>query len=396
MNAGLTVGVEEEFFLVDARGYLANKAQATLADAEGNGADLQTELLRCQVEAATRVCRYADELVADIRGLRARLAAGARRQGARLLATSTTIQEERGQLVIGPDPRYQRMAGHLGALVFSGTTCGCHVHVGIDDRATALAVSNHLRPWLPLLLALSANSPFHGGVDTGYASSRYVMWARWPTAGPPPYLESVDEYESIVRAMLHMKAALDRKMIYWDVRLSEHQPTLEVRIFDVAGTVEEAALYGVVVRALVSGALDRVASGQRAPRIPHETLRAGLWRAARDGLEGYCPDPDTGQLRPAHEVLGKLRTVIGPELRHPGEVSFVDHMFDWLRSCGGGAYRQRAAYCHAARLTDVVDFLAEQTLRSTCPPQSDALGKQSCTVRVPDGPIPQRIDSSRD
>ena len=363
MGTDLTVGVEEEFFLVDTRGHLVQKAQATLVDANAPDVDLQAEMLGCQVESATRVCRYADELVDDLRELRARLAKGAQRHGARLLASSTTVRAEHILPKVSPHPRYQRIAEHLGPLVFSGTTCGCHVHVGIEDRPTALAVSNHLRPWLPALLALSANSPFHGGTDTGYASTRYVMWARWPTAGPPPYLESVDHYESIVAAMLHVEAALDRKMIYWDIRVSEHQPTLEVRVGDVAGTVEEAGLYGVLVRELVALALDWQASGRQAPRLPHEVLRAGLWRAARDGLAGSCPDPETGQLRPVHEILAHLRQLIEPELRRTGELPFVDKMLAWLRVYGGGASRQRTAYERTARLTDVVDFVTEQTLR---------------------------------
>ncbi|HCU48588.1 MAG TPA: carboxylate--amine ligase, partial [Micromonosporaceae bacterium] len=268
----LTVGVEEEFFLVGADGHLVQQAAETLADAEHEGADLQSELLRCQVESATEVCRTADELLANLRELRGRLADGAGRHGARLLATSTAIQEETAQSAIVPDVRYLRMAEYFGALVYTGTTCGCHVHIGIADREMALRVSNHLRPWLPVLLALSANSPFNNGHATGYASSRYLLWGRWPTAGPPPYLESVDHYESIVEATLRTEAALDRKMIYWDVRPSEHQPTLELRVFDTAGSAEEAALYGVLVRALVAVVLELLADGHRAPRIPHEVL----------------------------------------------------------------------------------------------------------------------------
>jgi carboxylate-amine ligase len=176
-------------------------------------------------------------------------------------------------------------------------------------------------------------------------------------------LESVDHYESIVEGMLHVEAALDRKMIYWDARISEQHPTLEVRVCDIAGTVEEAALYGVLVRALVGVALDWLASGRQAPRLPHDVLRAGLWRAARDGLAGRCPDPETGQLRPVHEILAHLRELIEPELRRTGELPFVDKMLEWLRVWGGGANRQRAAYERAGRLTDVVDFIAAQTLR---------------------------------
>ncbi|HEV2781824.1 MAG TPA: glutamate--cysteine ligase [Actinophytocola sp.] len=363
MTVDLTVGVEEEFFLVDDEGQLAQEAEETLAGAPeptADGAGIQPELLRCQVESATEVCRGVTELLDELRSLRGRLASGAAERGARLLATSTAVSAAREQSIISPDPRYLRMAEHFGALVYTGTTCGCHVHVGIDDREAALRAGNHLRLWLPVLLALSANSPFNNGHATGYASSRYLLWSRWPTAGPPPYLESVDHYESIVRAMLRTEAVLDRKMIYWDIRPSEQYPTLELRVCDVAGTAEEAALYGILVRALVRMALE---ADRPAPRIPHEVLRAGLWVATREGLEGRCPDPDDWELRPVREILDRLRDRLTPALRETDELSFVDDTLAWLREHGGGAARQRAAYAQRRRLADVIDMLAEQTLR---------------------------------
>ncbi|HEU5473245.1 MAG TPA: glutamate--cysteine ligase [Actinophytocola sp.] len=359
MTTELTVGVEEEFFLVDRNGFLTQQAPETLDEADHTGADLQAELLRCQIESASEPHRHADALVADLRGLRERLADGASRRAARLLPTSTPLRAEPDRPVIAPDPRYLRMAHHLGGLVFTGPTCGCHVHVGIDDRATALRVSNHLRPWLPALLALSGNSPFDGSGMSGYASARYLLWARWPTAGPPPYLESVDHYESIVQGMLRTEAMLDRKMVYWDIRPSEHQPTLEIRVCDTAGTAEEAALYGVLVRSLVHLALEH---NRPAPRLPHEVVRAGLWRAARDGLSGKCPDPRTGDLRPVHQILRDLRDRAAVDLKRTGELSFVDTMLGWLAEHGGGADRQRAAYERRHRLTDVVDEMASRAL----------------------------------
>ncbi|HET9142730.1 glutamate--cysteine ligase [Actinophytocola sp.] len=360
MTANLTVGVEEEFFLVDRDGFLAQEAPETLAEADRDGADLQSELLRCQIEAATEPRTDAAGLVADLRELRNRLAGAAAARNVRLLPTSTAVRTEPDRPIIAPDARYRRMARHLGGLVFTGLTCGCHVHVGIEDRATALRVSNHLRPWLPTLLALSGNSPFDGSGLTGYASARNLLWARWPTAGPPPYLESVDHYESIMTAMLNTEAMLDRKMVYWDIRPSEHQPTLEVRVCDTAGTAEEAALYGVLVRCLVAAALDE---DRPAPRLPHEVLRAGLWRAARDGLSGRCPDPVTGELRPVPEILRDLRDRSASGLKESGELDFVDELLDWLGKHGGGADRQRAAFDQRHRLTDVVDMVADQALR---------------------------------
>lgn len=153
---GLTVGVEEEFLLVGPDGRLARSGPEVVHAADNSDDDLQEELARCQVESATSVCTTA------------------------------------------------------------ASTCGCHVHVGVGDRATGIEVSNHVRAWLPVLLALTANSPFSHGGDTRYSSWRYVRWTLWPSAGPPPLFESVDHYDDSVDAMLRAGAILDRGMVYWD------------------------------------------------------------------------------------------------------------------------------------------------------------------------------------
>jgi carboxylate-amine ligase len=275
-----------------------------------------------------------------------------------LLASGTIPTEPRDPQKIAPGRRYRRIAKHVGRFVVDSTTCGCHVHVGVADREVTVQVSNHLRPWLPTLLALSANSPFHHGVDTGYASARHLLWGRWPTAGPPPYLESAEHYERIASGLLDSEAALDRGMIYWDIRPSEHQPTIEIRIADSFGTAAEATLFGVLVRTLVAEALEQIDRDQRAEPIPHEVLRAQLWRAARDGLPGRCADPASGSLRPVHDILADLvpRCVGGSS-----EVDFATAQLDVLRRTGGGAARQRAAYHRHGRMTDVVDLLIGQT-----------------------------------
>ncbi len=118
----------------------------------------------------------------------------------------------------------------------------------LSYRATAVQVSNHLRPWLPSLLALSANSPIHRGVDTGYASWRSILWSHWPSAGPPPYFSSLEEYDRTVAAMLECGSILDKAMVYWDVRPSTNFPTVEVRVSDVPATVDETVLMATVVR----------------------------------------------------------------------------------------------------------------------------------------------------
>jgi glutamate---cysteine ligase / carboxylate-amine ligase len=357
------MGVEEEFYLVDESGDLVQEAAGTVGDADNDDeADLKAELLRSQVESGSEVHREHTKLLADLTDLRARLSDGARRNGARLLSVGSVVNVPVDPQRVAAGRRYRHIARHVGRFVVDGATCGCHVHVGVDSRERAIAVSNHLRPWLPVLLALSANSPFHRGVDTGYASARHLLWGRWPTSGPPPYLSSEDEYERIMLGLLASGAALDRRMIYWDIRPSEHQPTVEIRVADAAATAEEAVLFAVLVRTLVAEALDD--TEPPAP-LSHEVLRANLWRAARDGLEGRCADPVTGGHRPVHDILAELapRCVGGSS-----EVRFATRMLDTLQSVGGGAARQRAVFRRRGRLQDVVDLLVDQTLASGLQP----------------------------
>jgi glutamate---cysteine ligase / carboxylate-amine ligase len=354
----LTVGVEEEFLLADPAGHLALAGPEVVRAAREPQGELQLELATCQVESATGVCRGAGELITQLDGLRAGLAAEAGRRGLRVVASGTPLLAERDNPEITPTPRYHRMAERFGAITHTATTCGCHVHVAVPGAETAVVVSNHLRPWLPVLLAMTANSPYYDGEDTRYSSWRHVLWSRWPSAGPPPVFSSLDHYESSVEALLRSGAMLDRGMIYWDIRLSDKQPTLECRISDVAATTREAALLAVLTRGLVGTALDDLAASP--PQPPAEVLRANLWRAARDGITGSCLHPATGEVVPVFRLLRELSETVRPALREtPGDAEFVAEMLDELEKAGGGAARQRAAYAKRRRLDDVVALLAQ-------------------------------------
>lgn len=354
----LTMGVEEEFLLVDDEGGLGAEGPAVSEETEDDRAgQVEHELRRCQVESATEVSTGIDELTDHLRTLRTRLAAEATDRRLRLLPSGCAPLAEDTGPRFTPDERYQGMAREFGSLAKQSLTCACHVHIGIPDRATGLVISNGLRPWLPVLLALTANSPFHDGVDTGYASWRYLMWKRWPSAGPPAHVSSVDEYESGVDGLLRAGAILDRGMIYWDVRLSEHEPTVEIRISDVAVDVPDAALLAAFVRALAGRALD-VSDNRLSAALSQEVLRARLWRSARDGLAGQCVDPVSGDLLPTWQVVDELVEWVGSQLRHTGDADFVAETLARLRTGGGGAARQRDAFARRERLTDVVDDLA--------------------------------------
>lgn len=358
MEAPPTVGVEEEFLLVDPRtGAPVGRNADVARTAADLGMDLQLEIMRCQVETSTRVHTDTQDLLRELRELRRVASACAEKNDALLLAVAVPLSVP-SELGITDTPRYRRIAEYFGRVAQEQGLCGCHVHVGVPDRAAALRVSNFLRPWLPLLLALTANSAIHRGVETGYASWRNIMWRRWPSAGPPPYFESVGQYEAAVESMLALGVILDRKMVYWDVRPSHTFPTVEVRVSDVPATVEESALLACLVRA---GAMTARTTASP-PVVAEDTLRAAYWRAAHAGLDGAAIDPETGRAVPVRELLDRYLDLIRPALEQLDDLGFVTDGVAALLARGNGARRQLNAFRARGCLSDVVDELADATL----------------------------------
>lgn len=357
--AQLTVGVEEEFLLVDASsGLLTDRAPDILTHVEATGHDLQAEIALSQVESASGVCRTMPDLHDQLAGARRVLAAEAERHGSWLVASGTPILGRRTPAVLTPLPRYHRMTREFRGLIADLPVCGCHVHIGLPDDEARVLVCNHIRYWLPTLLAIGANSPYCDGADTGYASWRYLMWGRWPSAGPPPWFSSAADYYAARDQVIASGAAMDMGMLYWDVRLSAHQPTVEVRIGDVAPTVEDAVLLAALVRGIAATAL---ASGSRGPDVPQHLLRPALWRAARDGLEGLAVNLVTGELAPAADLAAALVRWVRPALEVAGDYELVDESLARLVLEGCGAARQRAALARTGSLGGVLEFLAAQT-----------------------------------
>ncbi|WP_217624413.1 YbdK family carboxylate-amine ligase, partial [Streptomyces sp. TRM64462] len=251
-RGGVTMGVEEEFLLVDTADGRPVGGCDDVLDADrrrhrpghgpGAGQELQRELLASMVETASGVCTDLARLRAELTVSRARLAEAAGKSGVRPLASGTAPMAAPARTV-SPTRHYRQMARLYGRLTDETETCGCHVHVGVPDREAAVAVLNHLRPWLPVLLALSANSPYHQGVDTGHASWRTLVLSRWPTHQIPPYFESAGHYDRTV-AELRQAGVLPARATnaYWFARPSYRLPTVEVRVADVTPSVDEAVL----------------------------------------------------------------------------------------------------------------------------------------------------------
>ncbi len=357
-----TVGVEEEFLLVD-RGTGAPVACAPAVikrAAESLGPQVQAELFPTQIEVCTLPVRTPDELRADLRRLRRAVAAAADEVRATVVASGTPVVPSATVVEVSDRPRYLRMAAEFGAMTeeLVGGVCGCHVHVGMPDREHAVRLGSHLRPWLPVLQALSSNSPFRAGRDSGYASWRAMRWSQWPGVGPAPLLADEAAYERLVGALVGSGALLDRGMIYWYARPSEHCPTLEIRVADVNADLDTVVLLALLVRGLAAALLTEVRAGVPAPEVPDPLLRAAHWRAARDGMEGQGIDLFSGRARPAAELADELIARAAPGLRAAGDLELAGELLRRLRTEGGGAARQRAAYRLRGELRDVVGAVA--------------------------------------
>ncbi|MEE1787044.1 glutamate--cysteine ligase [Streptomyces sp. SP17BM10] len=360
-----TFGVEEEFLLVDRHTRLpAERAPRVIADASAAlGDQVQDEFFPVQVEVCTRPAVRLDELRADLARLRAVTAAAAANAGCLLVASGTPVLSGPGLGRVSENPRYRRMADRYAGVLdgYDGALCGCHVHLGTEGRAQALALANHLRPWLPVFQALAVNSPFASGHDSGFDSWRTVQWARWPTVGPAPVLDE-ERYEALADALVDSGVLLDRRMIYWYARPSEHVPTLEVRIADVNADLETVVLLAGLLRGLAAVLLGEVRAGRPTPAVPSGLVDAAHWQAARTGLTGDGIDPLTGDRTPMTVLAEALFDRAAPGLDAAGDLAAVESALARLRRLGTGAARQRRSYRRHGRLTAVVDELAACTV----------------------------------
>ncbi len=361
-----TVGVEEELMLVDPRrGTPASAADAVQeAAAHWFGAEgdqlVEHEFKMEQTEIASAPTTDIAALREELMTIRRRVAAAAGSTGVRVVAMATTPFQVNPTLT--ENERYARMADTFGIIAAQQLTCGQHIHVSIDSAQEGVAVLDRIRVWLPLLVALSANSPYWQGEDTGYASYRSIAWGQWPTAGPTETFGSVEGYHRAVDDLLATGAALDVGMIYFDARLSVTYPTVEIRVPDVCTDVADSALMAALARALVDTAAQEWRHGRPADPVRIEVLRGAVWRAARFGVGGDLLDHRSRRLVPAWAMIDALVQHVLAALRANGDVDVVLAGIDRLRRCGTGADRQRAAFGRRGRLVDVVQDAARRTL----------------------------------
>ncbi len=338
MDAYTTLGVEEEFLVVDDVGAPVAAAPAVLAALPPSR--FKPELQLEQLEAVTAPHVALSSLDADLFDGRRQAAAAADSAGVYLHAI--------GAPLLAPPARTPDAAGRPGAVhaTYAAITdrylaCGCHVHVGVADFEDAVAVVNQVRPWLPVLLALSANSPMCGGVDTGYASWRVVEQSRFPGFGVPPHFDGADDYEARVAKLVECGVLVDERMSFWLVRPSPVYPTVEFRVADAAASVDDAVLQAALCRGLVRTALRDVRMGVAPPRIDSQVAAAAVWTAARHGTSGPAIDMRAEVQVPMMSHVEELVAHIAEQLDAVGDLQTVRTLVDLVRERGCGAQRQR-------------------------------------------------------
>ncbi|CAA9381132.1 MAG: FIG01130456: hypothetical protein [uncultured Nocardioides sp.] len=371
-----TLGVEEELLLVEpgsgrplsVAGRVLRRSDSPEQrrkvglpeqEGEGPGGHVTAEMQQQQVETDTPPRTSLDDLEKDLALWRELAIRSARDSGAQVLATGTS------PVPVTPTPqreeRYARMTEQYGITAAEHLISGCHVHVSVESDDEGVGVLDRIRVWLPVLLGLSANSPFWQGVDTRYASFRSQAIVRWPSAGPVDAFGSAERYHALVADMVATGVLLDPAMAYFDARLSDSYPTVEVRVADVCLDSRDAVLVAALARGLVETAARDWADGRPAPAMPTAMIRLANWQAGRDGVGGALLDPQTTRPRPAREVLDDLVAHVRPALEETGDLDHVREGIERVLTVGNGAARQRAALERTGQLTDVVAELARVT-----------------------------------
>jgi carboxylate-amine ligase len=337
-----TVGVEEEFLLVDPVTGRARAVATSILRSAADTTDLCAELQREQLETGTEVCRDLTDLAAEIRRTRAAAQAAAEATGVGVVPLATYPLDV--EPTTSPNERARRMVDRFGLIGREQLTCGCHVHVGVADDEEAVAALDRIRPWLAPLLALSTNSPFWDGTDTGYAGYRAQVWPRWPSAGPYGPFGSAAGYRALTDTMLGTGTLLDPGMLYFDARVSAHHPTVEIRVADVCREPDDAVLVAALARALVETAVREWRAGIGPDPVRTEVLRLASWRAARSGVAADLVDPLTWRPAPARTVLDRFLAHVREALDDAGDLGLVPDLLDAVLRRGTGAERQRAVF----------------------------------------------------
>lgn len=344
----LTFGIEEEFMLLDGDSLrpvsCAEFVRRRLATEPDIRPTVNREFLASQIEYSSPVFTRLDQAESHLLRFRRLLGEAAAEVGVLPAGVGLPFDTEDDPRVTDRE-RYRRIGEDIRRMTDDHQMNALHIHVAIPDPDAGVRALNGLRGWLPLLLAMGANSPFWRGRDSGFASWRSLVQRRWVITGAPPVFRDADDYDRRTSALVDSGAAADLAIIAWAARLSAHHPTLELRVFDAQLDAEDALFLAAVSRALVATVL-----GDPRPAIPPaELLDAAMWNAAREGSAGTVLDPRAGRSTPFPTALMDLVRYIGPAATETSDTALISDGVARLLADGDGASRQRAAFADGGR-----------------------------------------------
>src|SRR5215213_2449440 len=338
-----TLGVEEELMILDGETFeLANEIEAVLDAYDGEG-EVKPELLQSVLEIATPPCDGVEEAGRHVRRLRREVSEAAASKGLAIGSAGTHPFARWEDQRVSADPRYGELIAALRCIARQEIIFGLHVHVGVDDPEKAIHVANGMRVHVPILLALSANSPYWRADQTGLASARTPIFRAFPRVGIPPHYEDWADYEQRIDFMVDAGVMADHTFLWYDVRPHPKFGTVEVRAMDAQTHIEHTLALTALIQAMVKELAEHYEAGQQLGAYPYEMLDENKWLAARHGLEGELVDLPERRMVPTKELGRRLYDRLREHAQDLGGADELEGILDLLEK-GTGAARQRVVY----------------------------------------------------
>ncbi|MDH5235237.1 MAG: YbdK family carboxylate-amine ligase [Gemmatimonadota bacterium] len=355
-----TLGVEVELQIVDRDTHELTPKAPQLISRWGDSPKVQPEIFQSMLEMSTGICRSAGDAERDLRATAVPLLALAREHGVRLISTGTHPTARYQERKLFPSDRYHGLIARNQWIARRLLIFGLHVHIGMPDPETCIAVQNELLRDLGLLLAISTSSPYWQGEVTGLASSRVTVFEAMPTGGSPVLIRDWREFSTLVGTLQRAHAITSLKDLWWDIRPSPRYGTVEIRVCDGLASIRETCAIVALSQALAMRAGARVTAGKGRSYPAAWLIRENKWRASRHGMEAEYVTEDDGSTEPVRSYL--LRTL--DELQRDGFAEGSEAYFDELRAIGNGAPtsadRQRALYAKTESFLAVARALADE------------------------------------
>ncbi|MBI5645723.1 MAG: carboxylate-amine ligase [Ignavibacteriae bacterium] len=358
----LSLGIEEEFMIIDPRTRELKSHIQEIIDAGRQVLHeaIKPELHQSVVEIGTGICRDVAQARAEMTARRRDLAQLAISRGLRIGAAGTHPISRWEDQTITENLRYKQVVEDMQMVARANLIFGLHVHVGIENRQTAIEVMNEARYFIPHLLALSTNSPFWQRRRTGLKSYRLKVFDKFPRTGIPEYFSSYGEFERFVDLLVRTNSIDDGKKIWWDIRPHPHFDTLEFRVCDIPMRIDETIAIAALIQAIVAKiwALRERNFGFRLYR--RDLLMENKWRASRYGIQGKLIDFGREIEVPFAELVDELLEFVDDVLDELGSRSEVGYIRDIMRH-GSGADRQLAVFDQTENYEAVVDYIITET-----------------------------------